>query len=276
MESYFRKTWPKSHPHHDKISKGTESSLTTGRNVKILYTTHYSSRPMTTTFELICGSLCTTSLTLDFDGTLNMRCIPSDELRDNSSDLKIVAMNLRPFQRIYLGYLEVIDTSEASSYKTNYIWEYNDPHPDDWILCFGANTIVTSSSSSKYALLPKGWPSTHPHFNEILKGTETETQGRDLILFHTSHYDDPPYTLTFEAISLSLTTMTLTLDFQGTENMNLIPADDFQASSSFLKVSAMFRPFQRIYLEIEVSCWILILSSHCDNYYSLTPRNLHT
>ena len=146
--------WPVSHPHHDKISTGkvTEKILT--ENLKVFCTTHFELEPITVTFETICTSLNTTLLTLDFDGTVNMSVVPSDAFLERSygrqssqsekenkesnvaavptgeTNKKIIAM-FRPNRRTYLGYIQVTDPYQTSSWKTKYSWRMENLNRDD-------------------------------------------------------------------------------------------------------------------------------------------------
>ncbi len=127
----FAPNWPDSHPHHDKVAKGktTESS---GTYISLFYTTHYDQNPKTVTFEAAIHGIETLTLSVDFTGTVNMAL--TSEFKESTDSMKINAL-IRPFRRVYLGYMQVVDRYKSSSPSWSYSAKFEPDHPDDIEVC---------------------------------------------------------------------------------------------------------------------------------------------
>jgi hypothetical protein len=108
-----------SHPHRDKIALGKVKESPPGTSFSYIDTYHYNHSPKTVTYEVVVNCFKTLHLTVDFEGTMNMALFPSPEFSATSKGMKINAV-IRPFQRVYLGYLQVVDIYEKTHIEINH------------------------------------------------------------------------------------------------------------------------------------------------------------
>jgi hypothetical protein len=106
----------------------TESA---GSIYSVIKTSHKSNfRPKTVTYEVVMNGVETLNFTADFQGSRNYEMFPAKEFKKDSKAMKIKA-KIRPFHRIYLGYLQITDVHESSHLHSHYSCETEEAHPDD-------------------------------------------------------------------------------------------------------------------------------------------------
>jgi calpain-15 len=129
--SKFPAVWPNSHPHHDKIALGEITESAADSIYNIITTTHYDKfEPKTVTYEIIMKGVEKLNLTIDFEGSQNNALYPADEFKKSSRGMKINAI-IRPFRRVYLGYLQIIDPYKSSRTTSKFSPKFEDADPRD-------------------------------------------------------------------------------------------------------------------------------------------------
>jgi hypothetical protein len=112
------------------VSDGTKKDNMAAKNrshhalsdVLHLYTTR-SDDPLTFTYEIECATFSAISFTLNFEGSENFQIIATAGSVDGT---KLVA-KVRPYTRIELGKVSLIDDDRRASLKTKCSWLVEDP-----------------------------------------------------------------------------------------------------------------------------------------------------
>mmetsp|Transcript_16055 Transcript_16055/g.17391 ORF Transcript_16055/g.17391 Transcript_16055/m.17391 type:complete len:757 (-) Transcript_16055:897-3167(-) len=108
------------------MASNSNRSKTVLSDVLYLFTTRYED-PLTLSYEVECATLSSVTFTLNFEGSENFRVLKNDESGSTTSAEMRLTAKIRPFGRVELGKVMIIDMDRRASLRLGCSWAMEDP-----------------------------------------------------------------------------------------------------------------------------------------------------